>query len=102
MFVFPYKIRVYIVVVSIKIHNYIRNKSQEDVVYIESDRYSNFFLNDFLIDVVSLSQTHGNKRSFYMDYVYDRIATSLMGQWKWDYDSYYYIYDVLIIQNTSM
>jgi hypothetical protein len=37
-----------------------------------------------------------------MDYVYDRIATSLMGQWKWDYDSYYYIYDVLIIQNTSM
>jgi hypothetical protein len=80
MFAFPYKIRVYIVVVSIKIHNYIRNKSQEDVVYIESDRYSNFFLNDFLIDVVSLSQTHGNKRSFYMDYVYDRIATSLMGQ----------------------
>jgi len=80
MLAFPYKIRVYIVVVSIKIHNYIRNKSQEDVVFIEFDRHSNFVLNDFLIDVVSLSQTHGNQRSFCMDYVYNRIATSLVGQ----------------------
>ena len=66
--------------VSIKIHNYIRNKSQEDVVFIKFDRYSNFVCNDFLIDVVSLSQTHENQRSSCMNYVYDRIVTSLIGQ----------------------
>ena len=50
------------------------------MVFIEFDRHSNFVLNDLLIDVVSLSQPHGNQMSSCMDYVYNRIATSLMGQ----------------------
>jgi len=44
------------------LHNYIRRKSQKNVVFTEYDRNPNFIPNDFLADVGSRSQSQGNQR----------------------------------------
>jgi hypothetical protein len=75
---YPYKSQVQIVVASMTLHNYIRRKSQEDVVFTEYDRNSNFILDDILTDVVPRSQNQGNQRPSRMNYVHDGITNSLM------------------------
>jgi len=62
------------------IHNYIRRKSIQNVVFNEFDHHLNFVLNDILTDVVPRSQTLENQRASRMNYVCDGIATCLMGQ----------------------
>jgi hypothetical protein len=57
---FSYKAQIQIVVVSMTLHNYIRRKSQEDIVFREFDRRPDFVPNVFLTDVFPWSQTHGN------------------------------------------
>jgi len=67
-------------VTSIALHNYIRRKSQEDIAFREFDRHPDFVLDDFLTGVFPRSQTHGNHGPSRMDFVWDEIAISLMGQ----------------------
>ena len=76
---YPYKSQVKIVVASMALHNYIRRKSQEDIVFTEYDRNPQFVPDDFLADVVSRSQSQGNHRPSQMNHVRDGIADSLMG-----------------------
>jgi len=80
MSVFPYKTWVQIIVASIVFHNYIRRNSIQDVAFNKSERHPDFVPQDFLRDVVPWSQTYEGNSTSHMDYVQDRIASSLMGE----------------------
>ena len=62
------------------LYNYIKRRSHDDVTFIEFDHSSNFVPVDILPDVVSRSGSHENCSHCQMDFVYDRIANSLMEQ----------------------
>jgi len=76
------KSQVEIVVASMALHNYIRRWSQDDEVFSEYDRNPNFIPDDFLPDIVPPSAIQRSQRPSCIDFVWDGIANSLMGQWK--------------------
>jgi hypothetical protein len=80
MLVYPYKTQVYIVVVSMTLHNYIRKRLQGDVAFAKYNCNSNFVPDDFLPDVVAHSDSQGSQRPSCMDFVCNEIANSLIGQ----------------------
>lgn len=69
-----------LVVALITLHNYIKRKSQKDIVFNEYDRHSNFVLQDILLNVVPNYQTQSSHRPSRMDYICDDIATNLMDE----------------------
>ena len=52
MSAYPYKTQLKIVVESMALHNYIRRRSQDDIIFAEYDRNPNFVPEDILPDVV--------------------------------------------------
>jgi hypothetical protein len=62
------------------LHNYIRRRSHDDVVFAEFDRNPNFVPDDILPDVVARSRSHRNCSPCWMDFIRDEIANSLMEQ----------------------
>ncbi|KAG5226857.1 protein ANTAGONIST OF HETEROCHROMATIN PROTEIN [Salix suchowensis] len=50
---YPYKTQVEIVVASIALHNYIRRRSQHDIVFVEYDVNPNFIPDDVLPDIIA-------------------------------------------------
>ncbi|KAJ6893013.1 hypothetical protein NC652_027116 [Populus alba x Populus x berolinensis] len=72
--------KVKIVVASMALHNYIRQKSDHDVAFNKFDSHPDFVPPNTFPDVVSQSQTSGHQRASHMDYICDGIANILMGQ----------------------
>jgi hypothetical protein len=62
------------------LHNYIRRRSHDDVIFAELDRNPNFILDDILSDIVARSGSHKNCNHCRMDFTRDEIADSLMEQ----------------------
>jgi hypothetical protein len=62
------------------LHNYIRRRSHDDVVFAEFDCNLNFVLDDILPDIVARSGSHENCSPCWMEFVLDGIADSLMKQ----------------------
>jgi len=62
------------------LHNYIRRRSHDDVLFVEFDRNLNFIPSDILYDIVAHSGNHGNCSSCWMNNVRDRITNSLIKQ----------------------
>ena len=78
MSAYPYKTQVKIVVASMTLHNYIRRKSQDDIIFTEYDRNPNFVSEDILPDIVPRSNSQGSQAYSCMDLVRDGIVSSLM------------------------
>jgi len=79
MYAYLYKMQVKIVVASMALHNYIRRRSQDDVVFVKYDRNPNFIPNDFLPDIVVRSDSQRSQRPSHMDFICDEITNSLIG-----------------------
>ena len=62
------------------LYKYIRRRSQDDVVFVEYDRNSNYISIDFLPDIIARANSQGLQRPSYMDLVYDGIVNSLLGE----------------------
>jgi hypothetical protein len=62
------------------LHYYIWRRSYDDVTFAEFDRNPNFVLDDILSDVVAHSGNHGNCSPYWIDFIRDEIAHSLMQQ----------------------
>ena len=62
------------------LHNYIRRKSQDDVVFVEYDRNPDYIPDDFLPNIVACENSLSLQTSSCMDIVRDDIANSLMGE----------------------
>jgi len=62
------------------LHDYIRRKFKQNVVFTEFDRHPDIVPYDIFSDVVSRSQTYEGDRRSWMDSVYDEIASSLIRQ----------------------
>ena len=73
MSAYPYKTQVEIIVASIALHNYIRRRSQDDIVFVEYDRNSNFIPNDFLQDIVVQLDNQRSQRPSRIDFVRNEI-----------------------------
>jgi hypothetical protein len=58
----------------------IRKRSFVNVAFAEFDRNLNFILDDILPDVVARLKNHGKCSSYWIDFVRDEIAHSLMEQ----------------------
>jgi len=58
----------------------IRRRSLDDVVLAEFDRNLNFVLDDILPDVVTRLRNHEKYSSYWINFVCDEIAHSLMEQ----------------------
>jgi len=67
MHAYLYKMQVKIVVASMALHNYIRRRSQDNVVFVEYDRNPNFIPNDFLPDIIVRSDSQRSQRPSRMD-----------------------------------
>jgi len=52
--------QVQIVVALMTLYNYIRRRSQDDVAFVKFDRNPNFVPDDFLLNVVARSKSHGS------------------------------------------
>jgi hypothetical protein len=50
------------------------------MIFAKFNRHPNFILYDFLADVVPFSNSHGYQRSSRMNYIYNEIVNSLIGQ----------------------
>ncbi|KAG5223875.1 protein ALP [Salix suchowensis] len=77
---YPYKTQVAIVVASMALHNYIRRRSQDDVVFVEYDRNPDYIPDDFLPDIIACENSQSLRMHSRMDIVRDGIANSLMGE----------------------
>ena len=73
------KTQVKIVVASMTLHNYIRRRSQDDMIFAEYNRNPNFVSKDILPDV-HRSNSHEMYTHSCMDLVRDGIANSLMAE----------------------
>jgi hypothetical protein len=62
------------------LHNYIRRRSHDDVLFVEFDRNPNFIPSDILYDIVVHSGNHGNCSPCWMNIVRDIITNSLIKQ----------------------
>jgi hypothetical protein len=62
------------------LHNYIRRRLQDDEVFSEYDRNSNFISDDFLSDIIPRSAIQGSQWPLHIDFVRDEIANSLIEQ----------------------
>jgi hypothetical protein len=60
------------------LHNYIRRRSHDDVLFVEFDRNLNFIPSDILYDIVAYSGNHGNSSLCWMNIVRDRITNNLI------------------------
>nr|XP_034902955.1 protein ALP1-like [Populus alba] len=65
---YPYKTQVEFVVASMALHNYIRRRSHDDVVFAEFDRNPNYVPDDILPDVVARPESIGNNRQSRMNF----------------------------------
>jgi hypothetical protein len=63
-----------------RLHNYIRRRSQDNEVFSEYNRNSNFISDDFLSDIIPRSAIQGSQRPLLIDFIQDEIANSLTGQ----------------------
>jgi hypothetical protein len=57
------------------LHNYIRKRSYDDVIFAEFDRNFNFNPDDILRDVVC-SESHENCSPCWMKFIYNEITDS--------------------------
>jgi len=80
MNVYPYKTQVQTVMTSMSLHNYIIRRSYDGVIFVKFNCNFNFVLVDSLADVVANSESHRYQKSFRMNFVYDGITNSLIGQ----------------------
>jgi hypothetical protein len=62
------------------LHNCIRRRLHDNVIFAEFDRNLNFVPDDILLDIVTRSGSHENYSPCRMDFVHDEIADSLMEQ----------------------
>jgi hypothetical protein len=62
---YPYKTQIEIAVASMTLYDYIKRRSQDDVVFTEYDRNPNFILNDFLLDIVARSNCQRSQKILY-------------------------------------
>jgi thymidylate synthase len=60
MTAYPCKMQVQIVVALMTLYNYIRRRSQDDVAFVKFNRNPNFVPDDFLLNVVASSKSHGS------------------------------------------
>jgi hypothetical protein len=58
------------------LHNYIRRRSYDDVIFAEFDLNFNFNPDDILPDVVACSESHENCSPCWMKFIYDEITDS--------------------------
>ena len=63
------------------LHNYIRRRSQDDVVFVEYDSNPDYIPDELLPDVVACETSQSSRRNSRMDIVREGIANSLMGEW---------------------
>ena len=63
---------------SIALDNYIRRRSYDDVMFAEFDRNFNFVPDYIFLDVVVCLENHENCNLYWIDFVSDEIAHSLM------------------------
>jgi len=59
MSAYSYKMQVQIIVALMTLHNYIRRDSPKDVTFVEFNCHLNFVPDNFLVDVVPCSESHG-------------------------------------------
>ena len=78
MSAYPYITQVKIVIASMTLHNYIRRRSQDDMIFAKYDRNPNFIPEDILPDVVPRSNNQGSQTRSCMNLVRDGFASSLM------------------------
>jgi len=60
------------------LHNYIRRRSHDDIIFAKFDRNPNFIPDDILPDIVARSGSHENCSLYRMNFICDGIADSLM------------------------
>ena len=70
--------QVKIVIASMTLHNYIRRKSQDDIIFAEYDHNPNFVPKYILPDVVPRLNNWSSQMCSHIDLVRDRIVSSLM------------------------
>jgi hypothetical protein len=62
------------------LYNYIWRISYDDITFAEFDRNPNFVLDDILPHVDARLGNYGNCSSYWIDFIRDEIAHSLMQQ----------------------